>query len=385
MKFLIAMDSFKDSLSSYEAGKAARAGILRADPEADVEVSPMADGGEGSVRVLLEGNPASVKEIRVPVHVPRMAPVQAIYAVLERNGEKTAFIESAQSSGVMLLDPDLRNPMYTTTYGLGEQIRDAIRRGYRNIVISLGGTATNDGGIGMLQALGWKFYDETGREIGNEGNSLLKVAGFSDEEALPELKGCRFLAASDVRNSFYGEKGAARIFAGQKGASESEIDLLDQKMQMLAQLYEAHYGVNMQEIPGSGAAGGLGGAIVACLKGKIVSGVETMIALTNLEEKIQNADIVITGEGSLDRQSLMGKVPVGVGKLAKKYGKIAIAIAGRVDLDLKEFLPFLHAAFSIQTECRPLKEALQQEIAVKQIEVTVEQIVRLLKAFRESL
>jgi glycerate 2-kinase len=188
MKFLITTDSFKDSLSAYEVGKAAEKGILRAFPKAEVEISPMADGGEGSVDTLLYGNTFSAKEIEVFVHGPLMERVKAKYAVIEHNGAEIAFIESAQSSGLMLVAPSKRNPMYTTTYGLGEQIRDAIKRGYRHIVISLGGSATNDGGVGMLQALGWQFYDETGQEIGKEGNPLLKVASFSDDDVIPELR-----------------------------------------------------------------------------------------------------------------------------------------------------------------------------------------------------
>jgi glycerate 2-kinase len=379
MKFLIATDSFKDSLSAYEVGKAAEKGILRAFPKAEVEIFPMADGGEGSVDILLYGNTFSAKEIEVFVHGPLMERVKAKYAVIEHNGEEIAFIESAQSSGLMLVAPSKRNPMYTTTYGLGEQIRDAVKRGYRHIVISLGGSATNDGGVGMLQALGWKFYDETGQEIGKEGNPLLKVASFSDDDVIPELRECKLIAASDVMNPFYGEKGAAYIFARQKGANESEIAVLDQALRKLAKLFEDSYGVNVQEIQGAGAAGGLGGAIVACLNGRISSGVETMIKLTRLEEKIKRADVVITGEGSLDNQSIMGKVPIGVGKLAKKHGKIVIGIAGRIDTELQEINQFLHAVFSIQTECRTLAEALQPHIAAKQIEVTVEQVVRMLR------
>jgi glycerate 2-kinase len=380
MKFLIATDSFKDSLSAYEVCKAAEKGILKALPRAEVEISPMADGGEGSVDTLLYGNTFSAKEIEVFVHGPLMEQVKAKYAVIKNNGEEIAFIESAQSSGLMLVAPSKRNPMYTTTYGLGEQIRDAINRGYRHIVISLGGSATTDGGVGMLQALGWKFYDETGQEIGRKGNPLLEVASFSDDDVIPELKECKFICASDVMNPFYGRKGASFVFARQKGANDTEIALLDKRLRNLAKLFEEHYGINVQEIEGTGAAGGLGGAIIACLNGRISSGVETMIELTGLEEKIKRADVVITGEGSLDNQSIMGKVPIGVGKLAKKYGKTVIGIAGRIDTELHEINPFLDAVFSIQTECRTLEQALQPHIAGTQIEVTVEQVVRLLNA-----
>jgi glycerate 2-kinase len=374
MKFLVASDSFKDSLSAYEVGEAARQGILSAAPDAGVENSPMADGGEGTIDALLACMAGKEKE--VIVHDPLMNRITASYVVLE---EDTVFIESARSSGLPLVPFEYRDPMKTNTYGLGEQIRDAVQSGYRNIVISLGGSATNDGGVGMLQALGWKFYDRDGDLVGNEENPMLKVASFSDDDRLPGLGQCTFTIASDVTNPFYGLQGAAHIFGKQKGATDRDIIQLDKSLADLAELFEKAYGINLQQVAGAGAAGGLGGGIAAGLKGVIQSGVETIAKLTNLEEKVAEADVIFTGEGSLDKQSLMGKVPVGVAKLAKKHGKKVIGIAGRVDTDLREVNQYLDAVFSIQTECRSLEEALSKEVSSEQVRVTVEQVVRLIK------
>ncbi|MGR3766022.1 glycerate kinase family protein [Rossellomorea sp. NS-SX7] len=372
MKFLIAADSFKDSLSAYEVGEAVWQGILAAMPDADVVNSPMADGGEGTIDALLACMDGAERE--VIVHDPLMNKIPTRYAVLE---EDTVFIESARSSGLPLVPFNLRDPMKTNSYGLGEQIKDAVRNGYRNIVISLGGSATNDGGVGMLQALGWKFHDHEGELLGNEENPLLKVASFTDDERISELDQCSFTIASDVTNPFYGENGAAHIFARQKGATDEDIVELDKGLRKLAGLFKDAYGVDLQAVEGAGAAGGLGGGIAAGLKGALQSGVESIAVLTSLEEKVAAADVIFTGEGSLDRQSLMGKVPVGVAKLAKKHGKKVIGIAGRIDTDLKEVNQYLDAAFSIQTECRSLEEALKGQITEKQIRATVEQVVRL--------
>jgi glycerate 2-kinase len=374
MKFLIASDSFKDSLSAYEVGEAARKGILSAIPEASVVISPMADGGEGTIDALLACMNGVEKE--VVVHDPLMNPIPVSYVVLE---EDTVFIESARSSGLPLVPFENRDPMKTNTYGLGEQIRDAVQSGYRNIVISLGGSATNDGGVGMLQALGWKFFDRDGNLIGNEDNPMLKVFSFSDDERLAGLEQCKFTIASDVTNPFYGLQGAAHIFGKQKGATDRDIIELDKCLVNLAGLFEKAYGINLQQVEGAGAAGGLGGGISAALNGVLQSGVETIAKLTKLEEKVTKADVIFTGEGSLDKQSLMGKVPVGVAKLAKKHGKKVIGIAGRVDTDLGEVNQYLDAVFSIQTECRTLEEALTKEVSIRQVRTTVEQVVRLIK------
>ena len=377
MKVLIASDSFKGSLSSFEIGKSAEAAIKKVHPHAQVAISPMADGGEGTIEALLKST--NGKEIEVDVHDPLMRPTKVKYAVIQQEDKEVAYIECARSSGLTLVPKQLQNPIHTNTYGLGEQIKDAIQRGYRDIVISLGGSATNDGGLGMLQALGWHLYDRSGTLLGMRGNPLLQTVRLSDEDILPELKDCRITAASDVTSPFYGERGAAYVFAKQKGASDAEIGELDLGLRKLANLFEKEYSQNVQDIPGSGAAGGLGGAIVTALDGKIQYGVDTVIELTNLEKKIKESDVIITGEGSIDYQSLMGKVPLGVGKLAKKHGKKVIAIAGRIDTELTLHNHFLDGIFSIQTECRTLEEAMTEEITRQQVQTTVEQIIRIIK------
>jgi glycerate kinase len=375
LRFLLAFDSFKDSLSALQVGEAAKQGIYRVFPNAEVVISPMADGGEGTIEALLQSTDA--REVEVLVHDPLMRPVVAKYAVMGDEDNPVVFIESARSSGLPLLPKELRNPMKANTYGLGEQIRDAIERGYRNLVISLGGSATNDGGLGVLQALGWELYDSTGNLVGFDGNPLLKVERIFNEKALPLLKECTITIASDVTNVFYGKTGAAYVFGKQKGASERDIEILDQYLRKLSGLFQGMYGVDIQSIPGAGAAGGLGGAIVSALNGKLTSGVQTVVDLTGLEEKVKWADIVLTGEGSIDQQSIMGKVPSGVGELAKKHEKPVIGIAGRIDEELDEVHQYLDAIFSIQTECRTLEEALVYDIAFKQVRVIVEQVMRL--------
>lgn len=377
MRYFVASDSFKDSLSSYEVGLAIKTGIVKADPQAVVEISPMADGGEGTIEAL--SYISNITEHFVEVHDPLMQKKTAKYIALDQN---VVFIESAQSSGLMLVPIEKRNPMHTNTFGLGEQIKDAILKGYKNIIISLGGSATNDGGVGMLQALGWEFFDADGKKMEPGGNPLVKVNSFSDKNALKELHNCQITIASDVTNPFYGENGAAYVFAKQKGANEQEIAILDNGLRTLTRLFEAYYHINVQEILGSGAAGGLGGAIIAALQGKMTSGAETIIELLNIKYKIGNADIVITGEGSIDQQTLSGKVPIAIAKLAKQQGKFVIGIAGRIDIELNELNQYIDTIFSIQTQCRSLTEALQSEISIRQLEVTAEQITRLLLAAR---
>ncbi|MEH7096833.1 glycerate kinase family protein [Neobacillus vireti] len=374
MNFLIAADSFKDSLSSFEIGRCVEKGILQAKPDAQVVISPMADGGEGTIDALLYSGKG--QEIEVQVHSPLMEKIKTSYLVFKKDKEEVVFIECARSSGLPLVPVALRNPMVTNTHGFGEQIKDAINKGYRHFILSLGGSATNDGGVGMLQALGWEFFDEKGVLIGSEGNPLLQVASFSERNVLPEVAECTFTAASDVTNPFFGPKGAAHIFGKQKGASQDEIVVLDGALQRFSALIKKAYDVDVQEIAGAGAAGGLGGAIIGPLKGTIRSGVELVIELTGLEEKVKSSDIVITGEGSLDNQSMMGKVPFGIAKLARKYGKPVIGIAGRIDTNLEEVDKYFNGVFSIQTECRSLEEALGPEITALQLEITARQLVK---------
>lgn len=376
MHILIATDSFKDSLSALEIGECIKDGMSRQLPAATFDIAPMADGGEGTIEAALLSVPG--ERVQLEVHGPLMEKVNAQYAVFQG---QTVFIECAQSSGLPLVPMAQRTPMKTNSYGFGEMIKAAIMKGYRTINLSLGGSATNDAGIGMLQALGWEFFDKAGHKISPfDGNPLLTVAVMNADNVIPQLKECTFMVACDVTNPFYGEQGAAYIFAGQKGASDKDIVQLDDAMRCFAKLIQGHYGVDMQQLQGAGAAGGLGGTIMAALNGRMTSGVQWMIDFIGLEARIKHADLVITGEGSLDAQSLMGKVPFGVATLAYQFGKPVIGLAGRIDTNLDLHNQMFNGIFSIQSECRSLEEALRPEVTRAQLRVTAEQIARLITA-----
>ncbi|MGA9225100.1 MAG: glycerate kinase [Mesobacillus sp.] len=376
MKVIIAVDSFKGSVSSLKAGEAIKIGVLQALPEAEAKVFHMADGGEGTVEALIHARGG--EKIAVDVHGPLLDSVMAEYTVFPYNGQDHVFIESAASCGLTLIPTANRTPMKTNTYGVGEQIKDGIQRGYRHFILSLGGSATNDGGTGMLQALGWQFFDQNGTLLGMEGNPLLKVASMSSANAMKEIAECTFTIASDVLNPFYGPEGAAHIFARQKGANEAEIAVLDAGLERFSSILLKETGKDVQHINGAGAAGGLGGAMAACLNAKMMSGAEILMEIIGLKEKIEAADLVFTGEGSLDQQSLLGKVPVTIAKYAKQHNKKVIGLAGRIDTELEKINEHLDAVFSIQTQCRTLEEAMEHDITIKQLQVTAEQVMRLI-------
>ncbi|WP_042345171.1 glycerate kinase family protein [Bacillus massiliigorillae] len=378
MKIVVATDSFKGSLSSLQVGQEIKQGIINSAPHANVEIVGIADGGEGTVEVLLHANGG--ERVNVSVHDPLMNIIEASYAVISVRGEDCVIIESAQSTGLNLVPLQSRNPLNTNSFGLGELIKDALAKGYRKFYLTLGGSATNDAGIGMLQALGWKFFDEKGEVIGISRNPLVRVEDFNDSQVMSELKECTFTVMSDVTNPFYGEQGAVQIFSRQKGATREQMILLEAAMFKFAKLIEKKYKRNVQDVKGAGAAGGLGGALASMLDANIQSGIDLIINMVGLEGKIKEADLIITGEGSLDGQSVMGKVPVGVAKLAKKHHKVVIGIAGRIDTELHELNQYLDAVFSIQTECRNLADAMSQQVTSKQLQITTEQIIRLVQA-----
>ncbi|MFL0362166.1 glycerate kinase [Pseudobacillus sp. 179-B 2D1 NHS] len=376
MNIVIAPDSFKGSLSAAAVGKAMAAGVEKAIPHAEIKIVPMADGGEGTIAVL----PGTLRKLMVCD--PLMRSAEASYLTMKYEGEPTALIECAESSGLTLLAETERSPMAVNTYGLGEQIKAALDEGYRQIIISLGGSATNDGGLGMLQALGWKLYDHRNNEIRKAGNPLLSIHSFCDKQIHPAIRETRFLAASDVMNPFYGREGAAFVFARQKGANEQEVERLDQALQRVACLFQQAYGTDVQKVKGSGAAGGIGGAVAAALGGEIISGVEMVIQLVGLESDIKKADLVVTGEGSLDGQSLLGKVPVGVAKLAKLHNKPVIALAGRLGKDVASLHPYFDGIFSIQSDCLTVEQAMNPGVAAYQASQTAEQLLRLYSSKR---
>ena len=377
MKVVIAIDSFKGSLSSLQAGRAAEKGIKKAIPDADVYVSSVADGGEGTSDAIISA--AGGEIIKLSVHNPLAEEIIASYGVIPRTN--TAVIDIASAAGLTLIDEEQRNPMYTTTYGVGEMIADAIERGYRNFIIGLGGSATNDGGAGMLQALGFDFTDDEGDSIIFGAEGLESLCSISKENAMEELSECTFTVACDVTNPLCGERGASAVYAPQKGADEYEIEKMDKWLCNYARLSAEIFADADPDFPGAGAAGGLGFAFKTYLNAYMKSGIDLVIEETKLEEHIKDCDIVVTGEGRLDGQSGMGKAPVGIAKIAKKYGKTVVAFAGCVtedagecnELGIDAFFPIL------RTPCTT-ERAMECDYASRNLSQTAEQVFRLIEA-----
>ena len=371
------MDSFKGSLSAMEAGKAARDGVLRVYPEAELEVAALADGGEGTVRAIVGATGGHFES--VPVHDPLGRVITAEYGVI--GGTQTVVMEMAEASGLTLLSEEERDPLETSTFGFGEMLADAIGKGYRNFVIGIGGSATNDGGFGMLRALGFEFYDGEGIPVPLGARGLRELAHIETKNALSDLSECRFTVACDVKNPLCGENGCSAIFAPQKGASPEAVKMMDGWLSRYAALTETIIGRDCSVCEGSGAAGGLGFALLAYLNASLRSGAQTVMEAVSLEEKIREADILITGEGRLDFQSFMGKAPVEAAKIAKKHGKKVIAFAGSVsDSVCQGEASAIDAFFPIVGGPCTLAEAMDKERARKNMSRAAEQAFRLWKA-----
>ncbi|WP_081982859.1 MULTISPECIES: glycerate kinase [unclassified Cetobacterium] len=376
MKVLVAIDSFKGSLSSLELGEAIEEGIKKVYIDAEVTKIPIADGGEGTVVSLVEGTNGEFVSLKV--NNPLMEKIEARYGIM--GDKKTAVIEMAEASGLTLVPIQKRNPMKTTTYGTGELIKNAIEKGCREFIIGIGGSATNDAGLGMLQALGYKFLDKDKVELGFGGEILSKVKYIDSSEAISELKKCKFLIACDVDNTFYGENGAAEIYSRQKGATEEMVKKLDKGLKHLAEVIKKEIKIDISNLSGAGAAGGLGGGLVAFLNGKLSPGIEIVLEKVGIENKIQDVDFVITGEGRLDNQTAMGKAPIGVAKIAKKFDVPVIAIAGGVTEDAwKTHEKGIDSFFSVINYPITLKEAMRKENAHKFVKSNIEEIFRLIK------
>ena len=383
MKILIAIDSFKGSLSSKEAGKAIKTGILRVISDAEVLISPLADGGEGTVETLVEALGGSLETVRVKG--PLFQEVEAHYGILSdsqyspKDG-KLAVMEMSQASGITLVAPEERNPLKTGSYGVGEMILDAYHKGCRRFLIGIGGSATNDGGIGMLSALGFRFTQENGEEISPIGEGLKDLARI-DATSVPEgLLQCSFQIACDVKNPLYGENGASLIYGFQKGGNKELLSQMDLWIKRYSELVKEYNPAANPETPGSGAAGGLGFAFRSFLQGELKSGVSLILEETKLSKKMQRADLVITGEGRLDEQSAMGKAPIGVAKLAKTQGIPVIAFAGTVTEGAKACNQAgIDAYFPILREITTLEDALNKETAKQNLADSVEQAIRLFR------
>ncbi|MEY8386225.1 glycerate kinase [Oscillospiraceae bacterium 38-13] len=379
MKIIVAIDSFKGSLTSLEAGQAARQGILQAIPHADVLVRPLADGGEGTVETMALG--MNGRRESISVTGPLGEPVVCTYGILETS--KTAVIEMTGAAGITLLPEQKRNPMHTTTYGVGEVIQDAIFKGCRHFIIGIGGSATNDGGTGMLQALGFGILDKNRRQVPFGAKGLKDIAVITDAHVIPELKDCFFRIACDVSNPLCGAQGCSAIFGLQKGATPAMIAEMDDWLNHFAALTKEKNPTADAETCGAGAAGGLGFAFLSYTKAVLESGVNIVLEETRLEESIREADIVVTGEGRLDSQTAMGKAPAGVAKIAKKYGKTVIAFSGCVTKEASICNRYgIDAFFPILRNTVSLQEAMDREYACDNMVATVEQVFRLIKAVR---
>ena len=374
LKVVIAMDSFKGSISSTEANKAVSIGIRNVYPEAEIISIPLADGGEGTVEALIQATNGMhvIKEVMGPLGQK----VLATYGILP---DKTAVIEIAEACGLPLVEPDKRNPTLTTTYGVGELIQSAIEKGCRQFVIGLGGSSTNDAGVGMLQALGFRFFDANNNEVGFGGQVLSHIKRIDLTNVIPELKNCAFKIACDVSNPLYGSNGAAYIYGPQKGANTEMIIELDKGLQNFAHIVQRDLNIDIATIPGSGAAGGLGAAFFGLLKGSLESGIQLVLETVKIQDKIQGANFIITGEGRVDAQSKMGKTLSGIGQLGIEHHIPVIALVGSVHQNLNELsIPGVTACFSIVNEPMSITTAMARDIAVKNLQLTSAQVFKVI-------
>lgn len=377
MNITVAIDSMKGSLSTFSSGEAVKEGIRRVIPDANVTLCPIADGGEGTVEAIVSA--ACGEWIETTVKDPLGRSVIAKYGINPTT--KTAIIEMASASGITLIAPEERNPLHTTTYGVGELILDAIQKGCRKFVIGIGGSATNDGGIGMLQALGFEFFNQNDEQVSFGAKGLGEIVTIRTENALAELSECEFRVACDVTNPLCGERGASAVYGPQKGATPEMVLQMDHWLKQYAKLTKELLPFSDADYPGAGAAGGLGFAFLSYLGATLESGVDMVIRETGLAEHIKDADYVITGEGRLDGQSYQGKAPIGVAKLAKQSGKTVIAFSGCVTEDAKlcnqhgidAFFPI------VRTPCS-LEDAMDEANAYRNLADTAEQVFRLITA-----
>lgn len=374
MKIVVAVDSFKGSLSSLEAGEAIKTGIKNVDSQCDVVVKPLADGGEGTIEAIVTEMNGKLHTIEVIG--PLGKNITCSYGIIEN--KKMAIIEIAKVVGLTLVSNDKRNPLFTTTYGIGQVIKDAIKQGCQYFIIGIGGSATNDGGIGMLQALGYEMLDQDGKQVAYGAEGLRQLKTIKDDQILPELKQCQFIIACDVTNPLCGIDGASIVYGPQKGANQQLITEMDRWLNDYALLSKQIYPLSDPFYPGTGAAGGLGFAFLTYLNGRLKSGVESILQILKLDEDLKDADLVITGEGCLDLQTAKGKAPAGVAKLAKKYHLPVIAFAGCVSDDAKICHDIgIDAYFPIIRKVITLQEAMGITVARENLINTVEEVFRL--------
>lgn len=358
MKIIVAPDSYKGNLSAVEVANCMEAGIKKAGPQIDVVKVPVADGGEGTVEALVTATGGRIIEVE-NITGPLGNKINSFFGVLGDNA--TAVIEMAAAAGLHLVPPEKRNPLHTTTYGVGELIIEALNYGCRGIIIGLGGSATNDGGMGMARALGVKFYDKNSKPVGSAGKHLASVESADMRHLDSRIGETSFTAASDVKNLFYGRDGASRVYAPQKGADEETVNILEEGMRHFAEVIFKEPGKYIGDVPGSGAAGGLGGGLMAFTGAVLKPGIEMVMESCNLDEIMRDARLVITGEGKTDHQTAFGKVPAGIASLAEKNGVPVICLSGSLAEGFEEIYKIgIDAAFSNITGPMSLAEAMEK-------------------------
>ncbi|AEM74444.1 glycerate kinase [Caldicellulosiruptor acetigenus] len=378
MKYLVAPDKYKGSFDAFVASEIIKEAIVEVDKGAEVFQLPLADGGEGTLTALSKIFGAKIEEVEV--NDPLFRKIKSRMGFFEDK----AIIEMAECSGLLLLKDEERNPLYTTTYGVGELIKYAISKGVKEIIIGIGGSATNDAGTGMLNALGMKFLDENGEELKPIGENLIKIKKIDDSEFLKDVRKVKFIVLCDVTNPLYGENGAAYVFAPQKGADENAVKLLDEGLKNFANVAKEYLGKDISLSSGAGAAGGLGFALLAFLNAQYVSGIDYILSVSNAEEHVKWADIVITGEGRFDRQSLSGKSTIGIARLGAKFGKMVIVISGSIDCPFEEYTKEgITSIFSIVDMASSLDRCLKE--APRLLKETAKSIINLILKTKRGL
>ncbi|MGE4603811.1 glycerate kinase [Bifidobacterium longum subsp. longum] len=373
-RYLCAPDSFKESLTAMEAARAMAQGIENADHDAEVRCLPMADGGEGTARALVDATGGSMRA--VPVHDPLGRPVEGHFGLFADG--TTAVVETAEASGLALLEAKERNPLIASSYGTGELMLAAVRSGAKRIIVGLGGSATNDAGAGLLQALGVRLLDKNGNDLAHGGAALANLTTIDISTMDPALKNVAITAACDVTNPLTGPTGASAVFGPQKGASKDDVATLDAALAHFAQVIDSQLGVAVNDVPGAGAAGGIGAALKGFLNAEFRPGIAIVIEQSGLDAAAQWADVVFTGEGSIDFQTKFGKTPAGVAETAKRHGKPVIAVAGHIGTGIDELHEVgIDAVFGIAPGAASLSELLAD--AAANVTRTTEQIVRTLQ------
>ena len=382
MKIVIAPDSYKESLSAHQVASEIENGFRAVFPDAEYVKLPVADGGEGTVEAMVAATQGKI--VRLRVTGPLGEPVDAFYGL--SGDESCAFIEMAAASGLELVPPARRDPLVTTSWGTGELIANALDRGVQHFIIGIGGSATNDGGAGMVQALGARLLNARQEQIGYGGGALAQLARIDISQLDPRLRQCRFEVACDVTNPLTGEEGASAIFGPQKGATPELVARLDGALAHYAAIIQRDLDIDVLHIPGGGAAGGMGAALHAFCQAELRRGIEIVTEALGLDELVQDATLVITGEGRIDSQTVHGKVPIGVAKVAKRYNKPVIGIAGSLTADVGVVHQHgLDAVYSVIYSICTLEEALDN--AAQNVRMTARNIAATLKigqAFRQS-